>query len=410
VEKKIIHVIIASPQQSDLRYRRHRLAEYLSKQDDSENVFWVSPEFARLVEPMDHFKIRRRARKGFDAAGDKGIIEFSMPGHSSTTYMDWGRFLCASYTRKLKAMLVNRDARKVLWFTSPVFPFMATMIGWDLTVYDCSDFWAASTAGSTSMVAGINSRIKRKSEQSIIEHSDVILATSSYLAEQVERESGRMAIIIENGVDFQQFAAMGRSRGDDLLSEIPRPRLGFVGGLKEKIDFSVMREMADRHPEWNIVLVGPKLSGSNELNGLLRRDNVFWVGSVDSEEVPAYLRCLDVGLLPYRDIDYNKGVFPLKLFEYLAVGLPVVGCGVPSTARYAAGDTYTLCAGDVFVEACENALAMEGCDEGRASTRRVELARQADWEVRFRQIMNIVRNRLAETGSFNVGDRDGGCM
>jgi teichuronic acid biosynthesis glycosyltransferase TuaH len=95
------------------------------------------------------------------------------------------------------------------------------------------------------------------------------------------------------------------------------------------------------------------------------------------------MNSLDVGLMPYREIEYNKAVFPLKFYEYLASGLPVVGCGLPSTERYTQKGIYVHTSNQLsdFSDACAEVLA--GNDDTEA---RKEIAAEADWESKLNRI------------------------
>ncbi len=290
------------------------------------------------------------------------------------------------FLKGLKASIEAPDIKRVLWFTTPTLPFMLSVAKWDAIVYDCSDLWAAplGLASEGSLRKRTAKKLIFRLENRIIRSSEVLFASSGYLSQQIAARSGREAKMIENGVELQMFLDGEANSARTSLSSIPRPRLGFVGGMKNKIDFALLERVAEEKPGWSLVLIGPGiLIERDDFNRLLRHDNVHWIEKIRPEEVPAYLRGLDVGLMPYREIEYNKAVFPLKLFEYLAAGLPVVGCGVPETGRYSAEGVYLHVARAGFIGACEAALAWTGIDDEAFRKSRKELAARADWEKKF---------------------------
>jgi teichuronic acid biosynthesis glycosyltransferase TuaH len=138
------------------------------------------------------------------------------------------------------------------------------------------------------------------------------------------------------------------------------------------------------------VLIGPAGKDARAEPGfkrLLQLPNVSWIPLRDWSAIPLYMRALTLGLLPYREVPYNRGVFPLKLFEYFAAGLPVVGCGLPSTVRYASDGAYIHGRADAatFVDACELAMVWtSGAEKRRA------VARSHDWHGKFEQMMRDV--------------------
>ena len=100
----------------------------------------------------------------------------------------------------------------------------------------------------------------------------------------------------------------------------------------EKIDFSLLRFIAESHPDWSIVLIGKVGEGDpwtdiSLLNGL---PNLYLMGPRSYEQLPSYLKGFDVGLLPNLINQYTKAMFPMKFFEYLASGTPVVGVELPA--------------------------------------------------------------------------------
>ena len=107
----------------------------------------------------------------------------------------------------------------------------------------------------------------------------------------------------------------------------------------------------------DILFVGPDgTNGDPSFQHALKLPNVIWTGAVAPEEVPAYMKLIDVGMMPYKQSPYNQAVFPLKLYEFLAAGIPVVGLNLPSTERLKENDVYEYLEGEdpaLFVEACQ---------------------------------------------------------
>jgi teichuronic acid biosynthesis glycosyltransferase TuaH len=196
------------------------------------------------------------------------------------------------------------------------------------------------------------------SENHIMKNSDVIFATSEFLKERISSRTNNDVFLVENGIEFDKFYSTKKSH---YLNNIPSPKIGYVGGLKPKINFKLLQKIACERPDWNLVIIGPKPNSNiKDLYELVANyNNVYWIKGIDKDIVPAYMKELDVGLLPYKQIEYNKAVFPLKFFEYMGSGLPVVGCGLPSTEKYNNKGIYAHTIDDyhVFIDACEKALS-----------------------------------------------------
>ena len=117
------------------------------------------------------------------------------------------------------------------------------------------------------------------------------------------------------------------------LQGLPRPIFGFAGNITDqRLDFDAIKAVADAFPEATIVLMGPL---DEPVRGLARMpQNVVCVEPQKYEDVPVFLAQFDVGIVPYLATEFNLGSSPLKVHEYLAVGLPVVGTALPSVEEY----------------------------------------------------------------------------
>lgn len=120
-----------------------------------------------------------------------------------------------------------------------------------------------------------------------------------------------------------------------------------------------MQGTADRFPAASIVMIGPLADErDSDIAALREMRNVYFLGEKSLASIPDYLQHMDVGLMPYKDIDYNKALSPLKLFEYLAAGLGTVEHGVPTTEGHQQSGVYVHCQSyEAFFEQIEAMLA-----------------------------------------------------
>ena len=143
-----------------------------------------------------------------------------------------------------------------------------------------------------------------------------------------------------NVADIEHFATArldGESPAD--LAAIPRPRLAYVGVLSNfKIDLELVDYVVTQRPEWHLVFIGDEREGQNSatLGRLKKRSNVHFLGWKPYAQLPAYLRGIDVALLPQMINNYTRSMFPMKYFEYLAAGRPVVATPLPALAEFTA--------------------------------------------------------------------------
>jgi glycosyltransferase involved in cell wall biosynthesis len=147
------------------------------------------------------------------------------------------------------------------------------------------------------------------------------------------------------------YDAARQSAGPGLPSHIGRPRLAVVGGLDWRIDEDLLVDLAARQPNSQLILVGP--CAGRWGRQLRRRDNVHWLGPVPPNRVGVLLRDCDVTLIPYRLTSWTRTCLPVKVFDYLNEGKPVVATPLPELAIL--GDAVVLALPEDFHAAVETA-------------------------------------------------------
>ena len=173
------------------------------------------------------------------------------------------------------------------------------------------------------------------------------------------------------------------------LSLIPRPRILFIGALDSyKIDFVMMEDLILNTPNWSYVLVGPiaECDASTDLSSLIALSNVFWFDTRPYKELPDWLANSDVALLPLRQNDYTRYMFPMKFFEYLASGCSTVATSIPSLQPHS--DVAQLCepSSKQFEMAIHKALQGEGSDPEQM----LERAAQSTYRKRTKSMLEIL--------------------
>ncbi len=259
-------------------------------------------------------------------------------------------------------------ARELLWALEP-----------EVSIYYCIDDLAASS---------FPARKIQRTEEKMFREVDLVFVTSEKLRARAARFSDRVHLF-PFAVDYPPFEA-ARTDGLPLPADIaalPRPVVGYLGGIHQWIDQSLLAQTAQRLPHVTFALIGPLQTDVGRLAGCT---NVRLLGSCSHADVPRYLKALDVALIPYRLTEYTASVYPTKLNEYLAMGLPVVATDLPEIRRFNAeyGDVVTVGGtNDEFVAGIRHALELSLPGE---VARRIEVARSNSWEARVTAMSRLI--------------------
>ena len=290
----------------------------------------------------------------------------------------------------LTGLVVRRVIRQVkgpvvLWLYDAASSELVGACGETAAVYDCVDDHI-EVAGDDQRVRALLTAADNRAARS----STVVITTTRTLYER-HRATNPRTHLVPNVGDYEHFApAASRDIAADEVSALTGPVLGFTGNVAAwKVDFDLLTEVARRKPSWTLVLVGPTRADTlDDLSRLSSLPNVHYFGSKPYERVPEYVAGFDVGLCPYLWNAAMRSGFPLKLYEYLAAGKPVVASGNPDVAR-----EWNLTSGSSEAPTSSSppsrtVLALDG-DGDRA--RRMTLAAANTWETRTRQMLDLVQ-------------------
>jgi glycosyltransferase involved in cell wall biosynthesis len=235
-------------------------------------------------------------------------------------------------------------------------------------------------------------------EEELCRRADVVFATSHALVER-KRVWNPETYLASHGVDHAHFA---RALDDDVsvpadIAALPEPRVGFFGLVEDWIDIDLMGRVAERHPEWSIIMIGKVKVDRSRLD---RFRNIHWLGRKPYAELPAYCKGWQVATMPFAMNELTRHVNPIKLREYLSAGLPVVSTDIPE-CRYYPDDCRVARDADEFVRLCERAVAE---DTPAARRRRSDAMRAETWEKKVEALGEHVQRVMAR----KVGRRTDG--
>jgi len=225
----------------------------------------------------------------------------------------WGRHLHRKIAAKIEPAL--------LWLTDPRAIFYASLFPRRLLVFDAIDNFLHYPRRSRAKKTLIASAYKQIAAQ-----ADLIFTNTEPLAEYFRSLGHAEVFCVPNGIDLDLFKPHEERTLIPALDHLQRPIVGYVGRIQERLDFPLLEYLLRKNPGATFVLIGPIVSPwvKRPVNRLQTFKNFRYLGPISWREVPRYLSCFDVGIVPHLDTPQTRSMDPLKTYEYLAMGLPVV--------------------------------------------------------------------------------------
>jgi glycosyltransferase involved in cell wall biosynthesis len=362
---------------TELWTNQHHLMSRLAREN---RVLFV--ESLGLRRPQlagrDLARIARRLLSGLQPAravdGLHVLSPLVLPLHRSR--------IARALNRRLLPVLVRRAARRlgmrqpILWAYVPQAEVLIDALEPSLVVYHCVDDIAAQDR--------IDSASFRAAEARFAARADLVLASAPALAERLRNVSEHV-LDAPNVADTELFSrALEPGPLDPGMAALPTPRIVFTGAIvAAKLDLPMLAELARLRPSWSFALVGPIGPGEPraDVSQLGAEPNIHMLGPRRYAELPDVLRAADAGLIPYARNALTESIFPMKVYEYLAAGLPVVATPLPALGGVADVATAPDAAG--IAALLEEALAAD------SPARRAERSRDAashSWERRLDEI------------------------
>ena len=247
---------------------------------------------------------------------------FPLPLYGSATGRRFSAWFVRQQVRLAAALAGIR--RPVIFLTPPTAWPVARQIHAESIVYNRSD--------KHSLFQEADREHIRELEGQLLEEADLVLyASDTLMRNEAQLTQGR-ARHLDHGVDLELFRFDSLEPEPSDLARIPHPRVGFFGNLRSfMVDFALLVRLAHSLPAAQIVLIGDSQDSTARLEGI---PNLHLLGFKEYRKIPGYGAGFDVALLPYTDNEWIRYCNPIKLKEYLALGLPIVATEFAEAHRY----------------------------------------------------------------------------
>jgi UDP-galactopyranose mutase len=272
----------------------------------------------------------------------------------------------------------------VAWYYTPMMLAWSEHLSPISTVYDCMDELSAFKNAPTEL---------RTREAELFGLSDLVFTGGRSLYE-VKREQHEAVYCFPSSIDVDHFARaldITEDRADQ--AKIAHPRIGFFGVIDERTDIELLRQIAERKPEWQFVMIGPVVKISED--ELPRHANIHYLGGKSYDELPEYIAGWDVAMMPFAMNDSTRFISPTKTPEYLAAGRPVVSTPIRDVVRpyEELGLVRIAATADEFVEAIELSLNEDSL-ERRAKAD--EFLSTISWEKTYEAMSELIDDAIAK--------------
>lgn len=217
----------------------------------------------------------------------------------------------------------HEESELVFWYYTPMALRFAAHHEPDLCIYDCMDELSAFRGAPPELTA---------LERRLFGLADLVFTGGQSLYE-AKRSRHPNVHAFPSSIDKAHFGQARRAESSDPddQKDIPHPRIGFFGVIDERMDASLVADLAAIRPDWHFVMLGPVVK--IEPRSLPQRQNLHWLGGKSYQDLPRYLAGWDAGFMPFAINEATRFISPTKTPEFLAAGLPVVSTPVCDVQR-----------------------------------------------------------------------------
>lgn len=272
----------------------------------------------------------------------------------------------------------------IIWTYMPNSADLVNKLGErKLLVYDCVDEHSEYTGL-------INKETMIGMENDLMAECDLVFVTAQGLYD-AKKDLARSIYYSPNAADVNHFmkAQDPATPVPDEIASISGPIVGFVGVIQDWIDLDLVREIAVSHPEWSVVMVGPVGVGV-DVSALRTLPNIYFLGRKDVGDLPNYIKAFDVCINPFKLNELTDKVSPLKFYEYLASGKPIVSVKMPGVDSFS-DVIETADNSEAFIKGIERVLKEETPEKLKA---RLAKALENSWESRVEFMSDKISEKI----------------
>jgi teichuronic acid biosynthesis glycosyltransferase TuaH len=286
--------------------------------------------------------------------------------------------------RRIKKAIKRNKINNFIYINSFNFhyPGIADPLKPELSVYHCVD----------PMIMPYDMKHGITSEDELVLKSDLVICTSRMLFEEKSKQNPN-TYFIPNAADIVH-STKALDNGLTInyrLDEIKRPIIGYAGSIERRLNYELISELIQTNPDINFVFAGP-LMPEFVPEWFMNTPNLHYIGRLPFEDMPGLIKGFDIAIIPFKKDEVSRTIFPLKLFEYLGAGKPVIATDFnPDLEEFTHGVVSFCPDAPSFTKAIESILKS---DDPQLKQARINVAKENTWEKRGEEIAELLFNTI----------------
>lgn len=252
------------------------------------------------------------------------------------------------------------------------------LLGMSQYVYQCID----------PIIKQYSARHGKALEERAARSADLVISTSPYLNERMLAYNPNSKLV-PNAANFELCNKAMKEETKTLpeITKLNGLKIGYVGNIERRIDYQMLINIFTARPDWHLVMVGPK-DESYIPAKFLTLSNLTLLPSVSHEQVPQVLKSIDIAIIPFVCDEVSAQIYPLKMYEYLASGKPVITTNFNPQVIGELQDVVNIASDGIdFIWQVE---LLNTTDSAELQAQRIEVARANDWSQRSEMILNLI--------------------